>query len=424
MYGVALLVMTVFYFIFDVLFKNTILESYNGVTELPWDYVTFLGGLTAAGSAVFFLMHQRADAHAISNTTPRSTLAIGILDALASYVVLVLVPFTASYGVALAASALSTNRGYLDFSFALSALFFGATYVLVGEIVASIISTPVLAIVVAFVVGTVLGLYAVGGGGGIDNSFVFNPRIYALVSVSFGVALLVRGALARIHAPKHVLARTKNVQSGVHTAEFVLVGGCIAVFLLFSDIPLVQARPITSGSYLCTDVDNSKLCVWKEGDYRIPSYSEQYRRAEILGQKFGIAQESRLIVEEGLEGLQDLPPFNQSALTDVLMIASSGGEERSWSAAQAYAIRYTSLAEEELACEQPNDYSWFLLDLSTNYIYGDILFTGYSTSDTVLDSAVARIGKEWAGLSDENVAGKIAQLMEEYRTTCSIKELG
>ena len=186
--GVAV-VMTAAYVVLAFVLGDMVLESFNGISILPWAFVSFLGGLTAGVTAFLVLKRVKSDKNAISHTTPRSKLGIGIADFLVRYFTVALLPFCLVFFGAVLTQTIVHHRGLLLLGVVPSSLLFLAAMALIGEIIALLVDLEILAVLVSFVVGTILSLYATSLHASVSNWETVNPAAFIFAAICFAIAL-------------------------------------------------------------------------------------------------------------------------------------------------------------------------------------------------------------------------------------------
>ncbi|MFP7696942.1 hypothetical protein [Trueperella sp. LYQ143] len=414
-YALASLAMIVACLVFMFALKDRILDSYNGVTPLLWIFITFISGPISGISAALTITHLRADENAISNTTPRSWIALKLCDLLVRYTTLALMPFCLAYLLALAASSITTHRGLLDLGYIPSALLFTAIPVIVGEIIATIISIQLIAVLASLILGTFLGIYATNAVSTINNCDTWNPAIYRLIipCLTIGILTLLIGYI--YHFTSHPKT-TFSLQLALSAALFI-------VFFLHSGTPLSTMRHPTASNFFCNTHGKDTICVWKESDYKVPAFTKQIERGNLLLTLAGNPPKPALFLETGLEPVKDNLQ-NKSTIEDTFTLGALGGNENPWVSAQMIAGPYLDkLLADVHSCNDTDDARWALMDITTNYVYGDITFSGYSSENVTNDNAVARLGQKWAGYTNEQIVQELMRMVDEYRTTCQVKDL-
>ena len=134
--------------------------------------------------------------------------------------------------------------------------------------------------------------------------------------------------------------------------------------------------------------------------------------------------EPTLFIEPGLEKIFKDNGWSGRHIQELSRISPYGGETNSWPSAQTTtALFLSALHVYDTQCGDNDKYKWRLEDLTTNFIYGDITFNNYSSSTPDNDSAVAKLGQGWSHLSDDQIAHHLSSFIDEYRNTCTIKEL-
>lgn len=414
-YASAAAVLAVAYFTIAFLLRADIAEGFNTVSLLPWIFAIFASGPAAAGAAILTLRHHRADKNAITRTSPRSRITIGCADWLMRYLALAVIPFALCYTCALIYSTISTNRGLLDLGHIVPALLFQAFIILMGELIARMLAgKELVAILLVFVIGVFLGQYSTYGGSGQNNWEQANPELYSFVLALLALALLAR-LLVDLPHHRHWAQR---ILLGITSAAF------IAMFYVTSPVYTTIARMASPDSYICEEAEPDVVCVWKESDYRIPFYAAQIERGRLLADKFGVTITPTLFYEEGLELAGSDPRLATWQIDPYSSLSANGAQENSWMSAQSVTSFYLrKIGFYKNDCDIGSELPWLLLDLTTNYTYGDITFSHYSSQDPHTDAIVKQLGESWATLSDEQIADNLQQMLSEYMSTCTVKEL-
>ncbi|WP_311777278.1 hypothetical protein [Trueperella abortisuis] len=385
--------------------RDRIFEAYNTVTLLPWIYVTFLGGITAAASAFLTRSHAEADENAISLTSPRSRIALNAADFIVQYATLAVMPFALSFTATLLASMLVSNRGYLDPSYIPSALALLGALVLIGQTLGLLIPHRILCVLAAFIAGQFLGLYT-NTTRIINNWDSANPQVWAFIVPILLLALAARSSFESFSAHRIWMSR-----AAVATC---LVAFFVAFYFL-SPIKLTTERQDSDSAHTCTPVGEDLLCTWNESDYRVPFLSAEIARAQLLRKAANIDLAPILYYEPGLntDRLTTAPPDRRIALP------SLGGTAKSVMSTQAITGDILADIGHPLSVCGTADITF---DLATNFIYGNISTTDYRSTDAEHDSEVRHIAQEWVGLTDEQIAQKLVTRMRNDLQLCDAPE--
>lgn len=401
------------YLALSVILREQISTSYNLVSTLPWIQVSTLGGVIVAASTIINVRRREEAQEALWRTTPRSIPILRVIDSITIYVSVIFVPLTSVYALTFAYSAVASNQGHLDFGFLLSALVFGAVLVLIGESVAALISIRLVAVLVGFVLGVVVGNYATVPEGALNNWDSFDSQNYLSTIPWIIILLFLKVMIDREEG------QPRRLSSSIAISTILVIA--FVGFYLLSPALLYKDREATASQYSCATIAGNELCTWNESDYKIPTMEMQLKRASDLLRLLGTSDPMITAAEPGLAGAATQ---NFSVESEVVTLPFTGGDKNSWAAAQtlAFSIFDRSGIDYEL-CPDNNETTWDLLAIVSNYIYGDISYSGYKSQDPKADKRVEVFTSKWRGLEDSDIALRISQILETYAQTCAVEEL-
>lgn len=406
--AVALVTVTLTFLTFIVLFRNDWLHSYNAVSAVFWLPLLWLGGVVSALATVRVHRRDGAERYAVSAASPRHGTGMRLMGSLIDVIVLAVVPFLANAVVVFGAAKLADARGYLDLSLTYYTVLYLVLLVLLGTLVARLMSQKLIAPLVSFVIALYGGMYIIAAPGEIDTWSIFDPQAYV------SLALMLTAATAGVVLSSRFVGTEDRTAAVKSSAAVVLVGILVLIAVTGSYDPTSAVRSGTVADRMCRQVGVDEFCVWTSDEYRLDSLAAQTARARALSVDLGDELPAFSYAQPGLP-TADLHGKPEK-------IATFGASHPSWPAAQFITASHANnwacgLASPPAGHEEVH---MLLFDLATNYVYGDIDYSGFSSDSLEIDQERARIGQHMANLSEEEQRASLVHALRSYVTTCEL----
>ncbi|MBC3186803.1 hypothetical protein H7347_09535 [Corynebacterium sp. zg-331] len=394
--------------IFCLIMRKTWFSSYNGLTMALWSPLVFIGSVICALAAWQEATRLAHHGTAIWLSTPRSWLLIRFQEILGGYLLCVFLPTALCQSVVLLIGTIFALPGYLDLRYGFYALAFGLVLYLLGTLAAHLRLGPLRGAIVALFLGLYSGMYIVLSPASVDTWEIFRPAAWEVMVVCAAI-LLIAVAVA-------LAARTISLRGSRTTAG---IGTTLIVTMIF----IVGGQQ--TGGYLRSDVENTRcesseedtLCLWLEDSFKWDDTRAYLRRTRDLSSAAGLNIGPIVAIEPGIpqERARATEEVERQDYT-LSYISSYGGKTPSWPASQSFAdiLRWPDACS--LAAPDKAD---LLYDLLTNFIYGDIAYNGFSTSDPERDGARLDYSQELAHLSQQEQLSRLASALASFTATCS-----
>lgn len=366
----------------------------------------FLAGLGAGRQSAWRRHEQRVPwLAAPRRPASRAWRAVG-----ADLAFIVLLPQVIVYAVLIGACIGLGVQGYFDATYVVYGCVFSVSAYLFGSVCGWLLNQRYVAVVLAVALGLYAGSYTIQVSAEIDAWSAFPPDAW---TVTVGIVVIAALALTIHTSARAARAWTHRVVSlSAIGLSLALVAAC------GSQIGIGGARA-PAQAYACRDAGIDRVCVWPEDGYKLDSLSAQVARTRSLLRATGGDDQPLLYLEPGVPGAAAGPEWSDARRGVAWAI---GGAEISWPAAQSIfnTIDWRSCAR---PWEQTED-TWrraaVLGDLATNYVYGDVSYSGFSSSDGAQDTQRAALGASLATMDDAALVEWIGQGISEYQSTCDV----
>ncbi|VEI14092.1 Uncharacterised protein [Trueperella bialowiezensis] len=173
------------------------------------------------------------------------------------------------------------------------------------------------------------------------------------------------------------------------------------------------------------------VCVWPEDEYKLPHlvmYAENFRE---MMDTIGADMEPTLYAEPNIKRISDEASVVDGAVreypeyTQIRVIYPFGAAEGSWAAARGYvdpSLWQCDSSVSPLSDDEVRMNHFLLLDLMTNWTYGDIGYSDFSSGNQEYTESSHSLGAQLAPLSREDQIAKLADYLTHFRDTCEISE--
>ncbi len=394
--------------IFCLIMRDVWFTSYNGLTMSLWTPLVFTGGVICAIAAWQEATHRAHHSTAIWLSTPRSWFSVRLREVLGGYLFSVLLPTLLSQTTMLLIGAILSLPGYLDLRYGAYALAFSFILYLLGTLTAHLRLGPLLSTIIALFLGLYAGMYIALTTAEANTWEILNPYAWEVIAICALILLLA--------IPLAAARRTITARGSRTTA---IVGAALTVAAIFS------MGGIQTSGYIRTDYENilcensgqDTLCIWQEDSFKWDDIRAYLQRTRNLRAAARLPEAPILAIEPGIpQDRAKTPEEVEKQEYFLTYIFALGGNSPSWPAAQSFAdiLRWPD------ACSLNNpEQSDLLYDLLTNFIYGDITYNGFSTSDPELDGTRLDYSQELSQLSEEEQLTHLASALSSFTATCS-----
>lgn len=298
--------------------------------------------------------------------------------------------------------------GYLDLRYGAYALAFSFILYLLGTLTAHLRLGPLRSAIIALFLGLYAGMYIALTAAEVNTWEILNPYAWEIMAIC---ALILLIAVPLATARRTITALASRTTS--------IAGTALTIAAIFS-----MGGMQTSGyartdheNILCEDSGEDTLCVWQEDSFRWDDMRAYLQRTRDLRAAAGLPATPILAIEPGIpQNLAKSPEELEKQEYFLTYVSAFGGNTPSWPAAQSFAdiLRWSDTC----SFESPEQ-SDLLYDLLTNFIYGDITYTGFSTSDPERDGTRLDYSQELARLSEAEQLTRLASALSSFIATCS-----
>ncbi|KQB83600.1 hypothetical protein Cocul_01670 [Corynebacterium oculi] len=395
--------------IFCLIMRDVWFTSYNGLTMSLWTPLVFTGGIICAIAAWQEASRLAHHSTAIWLSTPRSWFVVRLREILGGYLLSVLLPTLLSQGAMLLIGAILSLPGYLDLRYGAYALAFSFILYLLGALTAHLRFGPLRSAIIALFLGLYAGMYIALTTAEVDTWDVFRPSSWEVIVICAFILFIA--------VPLTTARRTITARASRTTA---IVGVALTVAAIFS-MGGVQTSGYVRTDYeniLCEDSGEDTLCIWREDSFKWDDIRAYLQRTRDLRAAAGLPATPILAIEPGIPQDRAKTPEEVEKKEYLLTyIFALGGNTPSWPAAQSFAD-FLRQWPDACSLEAPEQ-SDLLYDLLTNFLYGDIAYTGFSTSDPERDGTRLDYSRELAQLSEEEQLTRLASALSSFTATCS-----
>lgn len=400
----SMLAIAAVWMVFLAFFRNGWLESYNAASVAIWLPFIWLGGLVSALSAVRATGQRESSQDAIAQTSPRNRVGLAALAWLVDIVFLAVLPTLIVYGAVILLSTIASGVGYLDLSYGVFAVIYSSVLVLLGRLIDLVVQRPLLAPAIAFAVSIFFGAYTIFTGRDVNVWSAFDTGAIVLVVV---MTVVVASALVGAALTRRVAVRRGLAVAGLASA--------IAAVLVLGPVDLtVGSRTASETDYTCVKRGVDSVCVWRDDLYKLDGLAQSASRARAVADAAGLELGATVFAEPGL-------PVGDGSL--VAPLWAIGGSPYSWPAAQSIAIFMLTQDDPKCSSETAWEDHFFLADLLSNYVYGDIEYGGFATSNPQGDARRSATASSLAALTEGERVAWLASAIRQYSDTCSVSDL-
>lgn len=384
--------------------------SYHGVGPGLWCAFTYAVGLV---SAFAYLEHRTRKEMGNSVVAVASRRWVYARHLAADVVRITLIPLAGASAFALVASAAIHGRGYLQTEYILLTGMLLVLAILVGWLVSYLIEQPIVGALFSCVYSLFLSFYNIQSGSDGDAWTAFDSRSYVRFAILiFVVALGIIGCR---------MASRQRLTKAISSLAFVVV----ALITWFGGYIDVGIEPRTdSAEPSCTAAGIDRICVWPEDAYKLSTltmHAKNYREAI---EEAGITLEPTLYMEPNIMSeAGEAFEWDPENATWMKVIYPTGGEERTWFGARSFidpAHMSCNGAESSTETAQQAGNYFLVLDLLTNWVYGDIGYNGYGTENLDYTENSHSRSAQLATLSPEEQLNELGRILKTYRDTCEV----
>ncbi|QTG76139.1 hypothetical protein [Trueperella pecoris] len=198
----------------------------------------------------------------------------------------------------------------------------------------------------------------------------------------------------------------------------------VVAYVWLSGYANLQTLPRTADLQpSCAESGPDTVCVWPEDAYKLPTLTQYAARVRSLDRALGTKANPALFAEPNIPQVMANVDRdgNYQESQRFYQIYPVGAEPHDWVGARGFVLNDFLICDES-ASRVPQEErianNFTVLDLLTNWIYGDLTYDGYSNESNQNDAQT--IGSKLAKLSPDEQFTQLGHIIDHFIQTCEV----